>query len=264
MKDIDVIVFGGQSNMQGQSETLLPGSVVKNAFEYKFLTDTAVPLADPVGENILCDKKEGYPIEKDTKLQKWLNDHALGAACYGNSNLVPSFCRAYTEKSGNTALAVHCAKGSTTIAQWLKGTDGYEALITKARSAVRFIEKEYTVRKVFFVWLQGESDAIEGNGKEYYKQKLCELNESLRRDLSINRFCIIRVGRFTNDERDDEIINAQSEICRENSDFLMLTEEAVELNKISEFMNPYVGGHYSARGLERLGRLSGEALGKEV
>ena len=40
----DVVVFGGQSNMQGQSEALSEREIVKNALEYRLLTDTFVPL----------------------------------------------------------------------------------------------------------------------------------------------------------------------------------------------------------------------------
>lgn len=62
--------------------------------------------------------------------------------------------------------------------------------------------------------------------------------------------------------RDDEIINAQTEICHEHPDFLMLTDKAVEFNQIPAYMNPEVGGHFSALGLKTLGALAGERLGK--
>ena len=75
-------------------------------------------------------------------------------------------------------------------------------------------------------------------------------------------FGIIRVGRFTNDDRDTEIISAQDEICREDESFEMLTDIATELNQIDEYMNPYVKGHYSAKGLELLGSSAAKALCK--
>ena len=56
---MDVIIFSGQSNMQGESEMLLPAHEIKGAFEYKFLSDSIVPLSDPVGENITFDLREG-------------------------------------------------------------------------------------------------------------------------------------------------------------------------------------------------------------
>ncbi len=38
IKETDILIFGGQSNMQGQTEVL--SEIVENAYEYRFLTDT--------------------------------------------------------------------------------------------------------------------------------------------------------------------------------------------------------------------------------
>ncbi len=262
MKKIDVIIFGGQSNMQGQSEALSESAIVENAYEYKLFGDALVPLANPVGENICYDGKQGYTYTDGVDQAEWLRAHVTGAACYGHTNMVPSFCRAYIEQCGKTVLAVHIAKGSTEVDQWLPSTDGYRVLVRKARAALKRISCDYEVEHVFFVWLQGESDAIFKKTKDAYKQKLTLLAESLMRELPIERFGVIRVGRFTGDARDDEIIEAQNEVCREHPAFLMLTEIATELNRLPEYMNPFVGGHYSARGLEKLGAEAGTALGK--
>ncbi|MBQ6708226.1 MAG: hypothetical protein IJM97_04680 [Clostridia bacterium] len=256
---MDIIIFGGQSNMQGQTEALSESEVVENAYEYKFLSDSLVPLKNPVGENIMYDNTQGKSIESKTDLSLWLKEHKTGSACYGNTNLVPEFCRAYIKETGKELLAVHVAKGSTEIHQWLPGTDGYDILVKKSSAAIKKADK---VDKIYFVWLQGESDAIYSKTKAYYKEKITELNEELKKDLEIDKFGVIRVGHFTKDERDIEIIDAQTEICEENPDFLMLTKIATEINQQPEYMNPYVAGHYSAKGLEILGSLSGEALGK--
>ena len=42
----------------------------------------------------------------------------------------------------------------------------------------------------------------------------------------------------------------------------MLTDIATELNKQNKYMNPYVRGHYSAKGLEVLGSVAAETLCK--
>ena len=84
-----------------------------------------------------------------------------------------------------------------------------------------------------------------------------------RNDTGIDRFGVIRVGYFVNDERDVRIMEAQSEICTEHPElFLMLTEEAASMRDVPKMMNPYVGGHFSAAGQERLGTLAGTALGR--
>lgn len=255
---MDVIIFSGQSNMQGQSERLSETEVVKDAYEYKWLTDEVLPLQNPVGENITYSMTKGQDVTPETHAPTWLRDHALGSACYGNTNLVPSFCRAYTETTKRSVLAVHAAKGSTGISDWLPGGAIYHIMTQKALGAIRKADPE----RIFFVWLQGESDAIACVTKEEYKASLRVLCNALKEDLGIDLFGIIRVGRFTNDDRDVEIIMAQDEICREDESFEMLTDIATKLNQIDEYMNPYVKGHYSAKGLELLGSSAAKALCK--
>lgn len=259
---MDILIFSGQSNMQGQSEVLTDAVPVIGAYEYKWLSDQLVPLCNPVGENITYDKTAGEAVTKETNVHAWLEEHVTGAACYGNTNLVPKFCENYRKAAGGEILAVHIAKGSTEIKEWLPGTLGYEMIVEKAAAAVRKAKENHRVDHIYFVWLQGESDAIAGNDKGYYKEKIQLLNHSLKKALGIENFAIIRVGRFTNDDRDMEIIHAQDEVCRENQDFMMLTEIATELNVQAEYMNPFVAGHYSAKGLEKLGEVAGAVLGR--
>ena len=257
---MDIIIFGGQSNMQGQCEALTSTEIVPNCYEYKYLANKMIPLKNPVGEDITYDKTPGYRFDVDTNGPEWLNLHVTGSSGYGHTNLVPEFCRVYTEITGNPVLAVHATKGSTVIADWLPGTAGYRMLVEKSLAAMANAKAKDEVSSIYFVWLQGESDAIYGNSKTYYKEKISILSDALKKDIGINKFGIIRVGRFTNDDRDLEIIAAQDEICRENDDFLMLTDIATELNQQSEYMNPFVRGHFSAAGLEKLGAEAGKTL----
>lgn len=259
---IDVIIFGGQSNMQGQAEALTESATVEGAFEYKYISDTLVPLANPVGENITYDGKEGITYTDDYPQDEWLKNHVLGSSCYGHTNMVPEFCRKYIGETGRNVIAVHAAKGSTEASCWLPESDGYRMLSKKASGAIRKAEEKESVGHVYFVWLQGESDAVYSRKKDDYKQKLNLIFDALKKDVGVERFCIVRVGRFTNDERDLEIIEAQNELCSEGNGFCMLTEIATDINKDPMYMNPFVCGHYSARGLELLGSVSGRALGK--
>ena len=261
-RNMDVIIFAGQSNMQGESDCLSETEIVEGAYEYKWLSNKIVPLCNPVGESVRYDHTAGYSISKSDQIAQWVQDHVLGAASYGHTNLVPNFCRAYIAQCESRVLAVHAAKGSTAIAQWLPGSDGYRALSEKSAAAIKKAKREYEVEKVYVVWLQGESDAICGNSKAYYKEKLTELGNALKVDLGVEKFGVIRVGCFVGDDRDWEIIRAQDEVCEENEDFLMLTKAAVDLNKEPEYMNQNVHGHYSAKGLEILGNIAGGALGK--
>ena len=262
MKKIDVIVFGGQSNMQGQTERLTNTDVVENALEYRYLTDTLVPLCNPVGENIKKDKTAGYAHVKGGDGKKWLQEHVTGWSAGGNTNMVPEFCKAYIRLTGTNVAAVHVAKGSTQITDWIPGTVGFELIAEKTKLAMQKLQPEYQVDRIYFVWLQGESDAIFRVDKQTYIEHMLSLNSGLKEELGIHKFGVIRVGRFAGDDRDQEIIDAQEAVCENSDDFTMLTRIATELNKMPQYMNPEVSGHYSAEGQELLGKTAGEALAK--
>lgn len=245
--------------MQGQSERLSERAVVPQAWEYRLLTDSLVPLCNPVGEDITVQKTQGYPFMKETSLGEWLEHHTAGSAAYGHTNLVPACCRAYTQATGREVTAVHIAKGSTQIAYWLPEGAGHSLLLEKASAAVAKVHPE----RIWFVWLQGESDALASTSKECYKESLVRLMAALK-EVGTEKFGVIQVGRFAGDARDDAIIAAQSEICREHPDFVMLTTLAERLNREPRYMNPAVRGHFSAEGLETLGTAAGEALARLV
>lgn len=261
---MDVLIFSGQSNMQGQSEALTDTDPVEGALEYRFLENSLIPLKNPVGEDITTDGAAGDKSNEDTDLSGWLRRHALGAAWCGCDNMVPAFCRAYIKECGRSVVAVHAAKGSTEIADWLPGTDCYRMLIRKTRAAMQKTASVSMIENVFFIWLQGESDAIEGRSAERYKKSIRELAKALKDDINIDKFAVIRVGRFTEDARDIAIMNAQNDVCRDDPQFLMLTEAAAEMCGNPRFMNPHVGGHFSAEGFAVIGDTAGKALGQYV
>ena len=251
--------------MQGQTEVLSENEIVENAFEYKFLGNEFVPLRNPVGEDICYDGTCGEVYSDKVVPYEWHITHALGSSSSGHTNLVPSFCRSYIKHTRSNVIAVHAAKGSTDITCWLPPAREFSMMLTKAKAAILKANAEFSVRHVFFVWLQGESDAIISRSKAEYKEKLSLLGQILKDELSVEKFGLIRVGKFTRDERDLEIINAQDEICLEDEFFLMLTDAAFQFcEECGEMMNPLVGGHYSAAGLESLGALAGDTLGKYV
>lgn len=260
--ETDIIIFGGQSNMQGQTETLTECARKEGCYEYRILTDNIIPLKNPVGEYVKADGTAGAafvgdPVAEEDKFIIWKDSLAFGASTDGNTNLVPSFCQSYRKVRGKDVLAVHVSKGATYISQWLKGTPGYDMIVKKTLCAIEKCDK---IGKIYFVWLQGESDACASVKQTEYENMITELKNSLKSDLGIEKFGIIRVGHFAGDQRDDEIINAQEAVCKNDDDFVMLTRITSELEHVKTFMNPYARGHYSARGLEVIGELAGASL----
>lgn len=260
MNGTDLIIFCGQSNMEGETEGMPQDlSAVENAYEYKFLTDEIVPLKHPVGENIGHDGRL-FDIEKHPDFDYQMAHGALFGPYMGHANMVPSFAKAYTLRSKRQMIAVHTAKGSTCIDYWLKGEKGYAMLVKKTLAAIEKANPEH----IYFVWLQGESDAIRGLSKEEYKSKLIQLFSDLKTDAGVEKFGIILVGRFTDDDRDFEIINAQKEVCAETDGFVMLTAITEEIIDNPMFMRADLHGHYNIKGQELIGNLSGNMLGRIV
>lgn len=255
----DLILFLGQSNMQGQTERLTEDAVVPGAYEYRFLTDELVPLKNPVGENINNDFGKGPEVDLD-HVKEWLDANLVGASVGGHTNIVPEFCRAYVKETGHTVVAAHIAKGSTEVEYWLPGHDGYRAILRKATAAVGKIGRE-DLGHLFCVWLQGESDALAGTKRNTYVERITAIKDGLKSDLGLEKFFIIKVGAFTNDARDEEIFAAQEEVCGKDPDFVMLTRITAELLRDKRYLNPFVGGHYGAEGAEVLGRTAGRNLG---
>jgi len=258
--EYDILIFGGQSNMQGQTECLPePNDPVEGALEYRFLTDSLIPLQHPVGEDL-------ETCEKEMKL--------LGADS-GHGSLMPACCRAYAEATGRRVVGIHAARGATTLADWAEGTSLTQSSMEKIRAGIKKTAEQGAVGHIYYLWLQGESDAIERTSEEEYLRKLIDHKDRLKKECGIHKFGIIEVGYFCLTatwltDRDDEdalrcdktIIAAQNRACEVDSDFVMLTRICKELNMNPEYINPFASGHFNNAAMEIIGREAGLSLAK--
>lgn len=274
MTSKDLILFLGQSNMVGQSERLAENEPVPGALEYRFLTDELIPLRDPAGEDLGHGMRAVYHFAEKPSFQQWVEDTVLQGAVEGHTSLIPSFARGYIEATGREIVAVPAAKGSTTAADWQPGTEGCAAIIKKASAAKK---KTGRVDHVYAVWLQGESDMLNRTEPEIYTEQVIRVKNILKTELGLSRFGVIRVGRFSSlapwndiptEERlraDLAIITAQDALCERDEDFLMLTRAADALVVGDpRYANPNATGHFSALGLQVLGREAGLRFGAAV
>ncbi len=270
----DLILFLGQSNMVGQTERLAESEAVPGASEYRYLTDELIPLRDPAGEDVGHGMLPVRPLSRQPSFGQWLEDTVLHGAVEGHTTLIPSFARGYIEATGHEIIAVPAAKGSTTAADWQPGTEGCAAVIKKARAAVK---RAGRVDNVYAVWLQGESDMLIRTDPDVYIERVIRLKDVLKAELGLSRFGVIRVGRFFSlgpfndipaEERlraDMAIIRAQDAMCERDADLLMLTRAADALiTGDPRYVNPGATGHFSATGLQLLGREAGLSLGSAV
>ena len=251
---MDLLIFSGQSNMQGSTGSFPTEPKVKTAKEYKFLTDEYVTLSHPTGENIGND--------------------ILWQASEGNGSLIPAFCREYSKKCGEV-LAVQVARGNTSIEEWLKGTERFDVVIKKVKSAIKKAKEQFTVDKIYFIWLQGESNAIMRTETQDYLNMLTALKNDLKKEIDFDKFCIIKVGYFasyadwvegsTKEKSvfDERIMKAQESAVKNDDDFIMLTRICTKLSKNKKLLNnKEFGPHYNNDAMIIIGKKAGKALSK--
>lgn len=255
--ELDVLIFGGQSNMQGQTEGLPRENLpVDGVLEYRLAGDELIPLRHPVGETI------SGPDEV-----------LLRGSVHGSGALVPDFCRAYVKQTGIPVVAIHAAKGSTGIGQWLPGQNRYIYALEKLRRGIEKARALGTVRHIYYIWLQGETDAIRRTSKADYMRMLTEYKNSLKQDAGIEKFGIIEVGYFcytvrwlknrTREEgrmNDEAIMAAQEALPEMDSDFVLLTQICKTLSLDEAYINPFEDGHYNNRAMTVIGETAGTAL----
>ncbi len=244
----DFFAMSGQSNMQGQSESYVPFEAPASACrEYKILSDRFETVKNPSGEDVRVNGEE-----------------LLLGAHQGFSSPVPYFADEFYKISGFDATYAHVAKGATIVKQWLPGTNRYNMLIEKLSKALKKAEDEgIEIVSKNFVWLQGESDAIENNTRVQYKKELIDLWEHLKKDLGFEKFMMIRVGYFY-EFPCERIMLAQEELCRERDDFYMLTDVTASFTIENGLMQrlDQAGFHYTNKGYEVVGREAGAAAAR--
>ncbi|MFC5404515.1 sialate O-acetylesterase [Cohnella soli] len=250
MKEIDLFVMSGQSNMQGESESPVDLSIPwEMACEYKYVGDSLVQLRHPVGEDITDDR----------------GSLLLAAAHLGNGSLVPSFAEHYYRQSGRRACYVHAAKGATSAAEWQKGTPRFACLVNKVKGAVQRLEQDgFAVKRKNFVWLQGESDGINGTGRDAYAALLKQFRQDMEAELGLETFMMIRIAKFHSFPC-IPIMEAQERLTRGSDKFVMLTRITgtftIENGLMQGSSAPF---HYTNAGYEKVGEIAGRNAAKHL
>ena len=251
---MDVLIFSGQSNMQGQTEALpSPNDPVDGAFEYRFADDSLVALQHPCGE--------------------FLGGDLLLGADSGHGCMVPDFCREYVRLTGRRVTAIHAAKGGSSIGEWQKGGERYALAVKKMRAGIEKARELEPVEHVYLIWHQGESDAINHTSEDEYVRLVTAFKDGLKADVGIERFGIAKVGYLagvvfwltdrTREEgkKDDEIImSAQERLCAEDGDFVMLSRLCPEFSLNEEYLSPFAPGHFNNKAFKLIGEDAARTL----
>lgn len=246
-KTMDVILFMGQSNMSGANGNAseAPDLIEGAGYEYRAITDpdSLHVLSEPFGEN---EHREGA-----------LDDREL---LERRGTLVTAFVNAYYEKTGMPVVAISASRGSASMNSWLnKGLK--EDAKERLEAAKTCLKKEkIRIRHTYMVWFQGEADANLKKTKEEYKADMATLFASMK-ESGVEKCFLIQIGGDReNAGSQDEIMQAQVELCEESEDLILASTLPASL----EDMKDEGGVHFTQVALNMIGTDAGTNAGDYV
>lgn len=249
LKEADLILFMGQSNMSGAGGNAEEAPKLKKGagYEYRAITrpEELCVLAEPFGEK---EHKADY-----------LDDRGL---IQRKGSLATAFVNAYYEQTGERVVAVSASRGSAQISSFNNYL--YEDVVERLEGAKRVMTaQQVNIRHIYMVWLQGETDAYVETPPEQYIGGMQKLLYTLQ-PYGVEKCFVIQIGNGIMDGAafdSAEIQKAQEELCRTDENFVLVSHSA---KTISE--PPYMedGIHFTQKGLNLLGEEAGKNAGNYV
>lgn len=234
-KDVDLIFFMGQSNMSGcgGDASLAPAVISGAGYEYRAVSDPFT----------LHDIREPFGFAESVVGGIW---DVPGAK---RGTLVSAFINEYYRETGRTVIAVSASAGGTSTEDWL--TPGFVTDISvRVKNAQDYLQSNgYLVKNQYVVWLQGESDALDGMSAEGYQTNM----DTIIRPLFIAGFSkvfVITPGQInTNANFFNRIIDSQLDMCKKSGYYALATTMLSEVD-VSYMVDEW---HYNQKVLNLVG-----------
>lgn len=246
-KNVDLVVFAGQSNMSGRGDAKDAPLCIKNAgFEYKAVSnpDELVEIKEPFG---LGEDKDGglTDINKDGTTKR-------------RGSMVGAFVNAYYEHTKRQIVAVSASKGGTNTEEWKSGLID-DAVSRLDRAKVFLKDNNIKVDRTFLVWSQGESDGDVARTKEDYIKNTTEIIGKFF-EHGIEHCFIVGTGHYNYPVYGNEHIDKQYEVIRNAQKELADTDNRYTV--VSSFL-PYIDNmrdnfHYYQIAYNKVGTEAGE------
>lgn len=141
--------------------------------------------------------------------------------------MVSAFVNACTVRTGIPIVGVSCAKGGSSIAEWLPGTPYYQDAVQRTKQCRQYLKQQgYHVRHQYMLWCQGCTDGDLHTNPAVYKTSTERMLHQFMRETSMEVCFLIKIGNH----RDDPqlyvpIQQAQEELAAENADIIMVSRQ---------------------------------------
>ena len=237
VKQVDLVIFSGQSNMAGGGGDALQAPAVPKDHGYEFrcgkVATGMYEIVEPFGIY-----QDGYLSDPDG-IRK--------------GSLVSDFANAYYKNTGVPILALSATRSGSSINYWLSSAVKAE-LMEKYDLVNSWCEANFiTIRHRYVVWLQGETDGMAGMSTEEYEKKLVEVFMPLI-NKGLDQVFVIPVGHVAGlPAAYETVAAAQMDLCANSPYFTMATDT---LRSLPDMYLPDTV-HYNQSALNLVGKNSG-------
>ena len=234
---VDLVIFMGQSNMVGNGDASKAPVVQEgHGYEFKAVSDPTrlYNISEPFGAN---------------------ENRGAVTSNMRTGSLVSAFVESYYAQTGVPIVGVSSSKGATNIDYWKVGGDALRETILRYTTAENYLlNNGYSIRHRYMVWLQGETDGEEGMSTETYKNKLTAIFAEMNTH-GIEKCMVIRIGNNSdNAKENDKIILAQTQLCAEHDDFVLISGKLAYMAEAGLMKDKY---HYKQEGYNIVGEDAG-------
>lgn len=238
-KDVDLVLFMGQSNMAGRGTAADAPTVPSGyGFEFRSITDPTklYPIAEPFGVN------ENNAISGVTESLK-------------TGSMVSSFAIAYYTITGRPIVGVSCSKGGTSINLWQPDGAFLNDAIARFHTAKSWLTANgYTIKNKFMVWCQGETDGDNRMTKTDYTVRMKAMIDGMV-EVGLDRCYVVRIGNHRDDATlYDPIIQAQTEVCDTYDTAVLVSTKFSAMAAEGLMKDPF---HYTQAGYNMTGAEAG-------
>lgn len=246
MKEYDLIIFMGQSNMAGRGVTsekwpeTAPECIEGAGYEFRAISDPTK----------LYNIEEPFGVNEN-------NPEGINEPGRKTGSMVTSFVNAYYEASGVPVIAVSASKGGSQIASWQGNNDYLTDAACRFTSAVRYCEaRNIKLRHRYMVWCQGESDGDAGTERAVYRERFLKMLNTML-SCGVERCFLITIGEYNGSgdidytyirEEQLDIAKTVTEVSLVSNDFHRMKERGLMKDAF----------HYYQQAYNEVGRIAGK------
>lgn len=247
---VDVIIFMGQSNMAGRGAASQAPVVADGAgYEYRAITasDSLSPLCEPFGA---LENDEAGVYEPGMK----------------TGSMVSAFVNACYEQTDTPIVAVSCAKGGSSIGEWMSGGPYYSDAVRRMEQCEKWLLVHgYKIRHRLMAWCQGCTDADNQTEKVEYLERTRSFIHTFMKECGVETCFLIQIGNRRSDSECYVYIQEAQEELAAQEERIVLVSRLLKTFAVRGLMKDefhYLQEGYNLAG-EEAGRNAGRFLAKD-